>query len=112
MDKTAIKLHIDFKESVDVKSFSDLLNNIDRLFLSQAVKNKDDIYRLQKATEYLIPKSLEIKEVNKGSIDLLFYLSDFLPDFLSDFLFYLIRKGAKHLYNKYCKRSSELKEMS
>ena len=106
MERTTIKLHIDFKESIDVKSFSNVLNSIDGLFLSQAAKNKEDIYRLQKSTEYITPKCLEIKEINKGSIDVLLFLSGVLTGVLANF----ITDGIKHLFNRKHKKSSELME--
>lgn len=106
MEKISIKLHIDFEESIDVRSFTDLLDSIDKLFLYQALKYEEDIYSLQDSSEGITPKCLEIREVNKGSIELWIFLSSILSGLLSGLLSNAAYDGIKKFINKLSKKDS------
>ena len=109
MNKTTIRLHIDFNGSIDVKSLTDLLNSIDQLCLYQALKNDEHIYCLQESSDCITPRSLEVKEVNEGSIEIVLSLSDLLTNILGGLAttgFIFLFKKLKRLYKS--RKTNEL----
>ena len=109
MEEINIELRIDYKESIDVKAFTNLLDSVNKLCIYRAHRDEEDDYRLQEVFGGIIPKGLEIKEIKQGSVVLNFILASIVSGLVYDGAKFLIKKA--YAYYKNRRNSPQIREI-